>query len=133
MKGNTSAISAAIRLATGNATADNVSQGGLGARVDPVTGKLGKAVKVDEFFDEYHFSHHPDTREAIVGTEVPFWKEARELAERAHALLGGIPCAAWDIAVLEDGPVIVEGNWNGDTWIPQVDRKSGVEGEVGGD
>jgi hypothetical protein len=118
--GQVTPIAAALRLARGNATADNIVQGGLAAGVDLDTGRLGSAVLMDKRFDEYHFTHHPDTGALIAGTEVPYWNQVTDLATRAHARLGGIPCAAWDIAVLEDGPILVEGNWNGDTWLPQV-------------
>jgi hypothetical protein len=46
----------------------------------------------------------------IAGTRLPYWPESVELALRAHGRLGEIPCVGWDVAVLERGPLLLEGN-----------------------
>lgn len=117
--GGVTTVAAAIRIALGDSTADNVAQGGIAAGIDLTRGTLSEAVLIDKHFDEHRFSRHPDTGAQITGLELPDWGGIRGLAERGHSLLD-VPCLSWDIAILESGPVVVEANWNGDNWVPQV-------------
>ena len=54
------------------------------------------------------------------------WAETRALAERAHAAFPYKTAVGWDIAITEDGPVIVEGNS-----APCVDIIQRVDGPMG--
>lgn len=58
-------------------------------------------------------SHHPDTGVDLTEVIVPYWREALDLVVRAHrdvpefarfAFLG------WDVAIVEEGPVLIETN-----------------------
>lgn len=109
-----------LRMGTGKATADNFAQGGIASAADPETGVIGPARRVDEDHRTYVFTEHPDTGARIVGFRIPRWHEAIRLALTAHERLGPIPCVGWDVAVLEDGPVLIEGNWNPCTKLLQV-------------
>ena len=53
---------------------------------------------------------HPDTGTLIEGFQLPHWESAKRLVLRAHEALERIAVVGWDVAILEDGPVIVEGN-----------------------
>jgi hypothetical protein len=53
---------------------------------------------------------HPVTGGRITGRIVPYWPEVIALVREAHAKLGDRVVIGWDVAVLEDGPVIVEAN-----------------------
>jgi hypothetical protein len=101
-----------LRMGTGNATADNFAQGGIASVADRDTGTLGEARRVDKQHRTYVYQTHPDTGARIVGFQVPRWQESVRLALEAHQRLGNIPVVGWDVAVLPDGPVLLEGNWN---------------------
>lgn len=103
---------AVLRLATGDSIVDNAGQQGLLCVVDAATGTLREGCSAVPGHRQTKYPEHPDTGARIQGTTMPFWKEARELALRAHSQLGNVPCIGWDVAVVEDGPVLVEGNWN---------------------
>ena len=64
-------------------------------------------------------SHHPDTGGLIEGRVLPLWAETRALAERAHAAFADRHIIGWDMAILEDGPAIVEANGGPDTDMHQ--------------
>lgn len=100
---------AAFRMGVGRSIADNLSQGGMASPVELATGRLRVAVRMNApLFDEC--DEHPDTRRRISGTIVPYWDALVALATRAHAALPGIAIIGWDIAVTDDGPILVEAN-----------------------
>ena len=53
---------------------------------------------------------HPDSGHPIEGLTLPFWKAALDLAVNAHREFQEMPSVGWDVAITEDGPVLVEGN-----------------------
>ena len=63
---------------------------------------------------------HPDTDILFKDFEVPFYKEAVELATRAHRSLYNIKSIGWDIAITPDGPTFVEGNDNWEIALMQA-------------
>lgn len=102
-------LSAGYRMGVGAAIADNLSQGGMAAPVDVATGELGCAVRMNPpLYDEC--DEHPTTGRRISGTIVPFWDDVVSLTVRAHSALPRMAFVGWDVAVLADGPVLVEGN-----------------------
>jgi hypothetical protein len=50
---------------------------------------------------------------------VPFWPEVLELAARAHNVFSTMRFVGWDIAVLDQWPVLLEGNalWGSDVTV----------------
>jgi hypothetical protein len=95
------------RLSVGARPIDNFGAGGLAAPVDVATGRLGPAVSKASLTRIFR---HPDTGEAIVGSLLPFWEEVLALATRTHASFPRIPFVGWDVAILNGGPLLVEGN-----------------------
>jgi len=111
---------AVTKIAAGDNIADNYWRPGnlLGA-INPVTGRIcrtvtgsGEALVVDP--------SHPDTGEPITGTVLPDWPALLGLAKRAAANLPGVRTQAWDIAVTDRGPVLLEVNFGGDLNLAQL-------------
>lgn len=100
---------AAYKMPVGDAPADNFHYGGIVAPVDVTTGRLGPAIHRRGKLIA-GIERHPDLGTRIEGHEIPFWAEARQLVLRAHAAVPRIAAVGWDVAVLDDGPVLVEGN-----------------------
>lgn len=100
------------RMPIGDAPVDNFSLGGLAAPIDLSTGRLGRAIPKD--FRELPFGtdRHPATGAVIEGRQLPFWPEAISLAQRAHEAISwkGVPVIGWDVALLDEGPTLIEGN-----------------------
>jgi hypothetical protein len=113
-------LAAVLRMGTGDSTADNFAQGGIASAIDADTGVIGEARRIDEQHCTHVYQSHPDTGVPFAGYKVPFWNESVRLALDAHARLGTIACVGWDVAVLDDGPVLIEGNWNPCTKLLQV-------------
>ena len=117
---NPRVLATVLRMGTGKATADNFAQGGIASAVDVSTGIAGIARQLDEIHRTRTFVRHPDTDAQIEGFRVPYWAEVLSLAIDAHERLGAIACVGWDVAVVEDGPILLEGNWNPCTKLLQV-------------
>jgi hypothetical protein len=109
--GGWEATHAVLRMAVGtNTTVDNFHAGGIAAQVDLQTGMLGSATDVGLRPEMGWRECHPDTGARITGRLVPFWEETVRLAVRAHAAFSDRVVIGWDIAILSDGPIIIEGN-----------------------
>ena len=85
---------------------DNNCAGGLttypddnGLCINPATNELRE-----------HFDVHPVTGTKIVGFQIPLYEEALELSRQAAKVVPQIRYVGWDVAIAEDGPLIIEGN-----------------------
>lgn len=119
-EGEPEVMASMLRTSFGaNRTVDNLHAGGIGALVDVASGRLSKASNLGSDARLGWFSHHPDTGARIEGKTVPCWGEAKALAVEAHRHFHDRVVIGWDIAVLDDGPIFVEGNGNPDLDILQ--------------
>ncbi|HVZ02184.1 MAG TPA: sugar-transfer associated ATP-grasp domain-containing protein [Dongiaceae bacterium] len=89
---------------------DNIHAGGIAAPVDLATGRLGQASDLGRGPRFQWYDRHPLTGGRIAGRVLPFWPEAMALAARAHAAFGEWAVIGWDVAILADGPCLIEGN-----------------------
>jgi hypothetical protein len=96
-----------MKLARVGALVDNIGAGALAAHVHLETGRLSKAFVWPGLGV---WERHPDTDAQIEGFEVPFWREGLELATRAHERLTSADSLSWDIAITDEGPVLLEMN-----------------------
>lgn len=98
-----------MRIGRGGKVVDNGGQGGLICALDLATGKI-IAVR-DEMGISYQ--KHPDTGHELIGFQIPRWDEALELAKELSQVLPECPFVGWDLALTNDGWVVVEGNSRG--------------------
>jgi hypothetical protein len=118
--GGHEAVCALFRMAVGdNRLVDNFHAGGIAAPIDVATGTLGAATDWGLRPRHGWKTHHPDTGGEIAGRVLPLWAETRALAERAHAAFDDRHIIGWDMAILGDGPAIVEANGGPDTDMHQ--------------
>ncbi|HNB27748.1 MAG TPA: sugar-transfer associated ATP-grasp domain-containing protein [Alphaproteobacteria bacterium] len=92
------------------APVDNFHAGGIAAPIDIATGLLGQATTLDGGPEDSLLDRHPYTGAQIAGAAVPMWDEIMQLALRAHRVFDAHVVIGWDIAVIEDGPCLIEGN-----------------------
>jgi len=131
--GRCEATHAVFRMPNGpDARVDNFHAGGLAARVDIETGELGPGSDMGLRPNAAWHSSHPYTGAPLEGRKIPFWKETLALARQAHDSLSDWTVIGWDIAICDDGPVIVEGNCGPDLDIIQrADREPMGESRFG--
>ncbi len=118
--GKSVATNVAFRMAIGgNRVVDNFHQGGLAAAVDMTTGRIGMASDIGRYPAMGWRENHPVSGAAFAGRVLPFWKEAIALACEADAAFPSRTAIGWDVAMLKDGPCIIEGNGKPDLDIHQ--------------
>lgn len=98
-----------IRIGQGGRCMDNGGNGGIIAAIDYDTGIIKGAI--DERMNR--FVVHPDTGKTILGFRIPRWEEAKDLAVRLANVLPDMNYCGWDLALTDDGWVMVEANGKG--------------------
>lgn len=100
-------ITAFLRVGNNNSFVDNTSSGGMLTMID-----LNRGVTLfpgcDSDMNVYY--NHPTTKIKLEGIEIPYFNESKDLVEKLAYVVPEINYIAWDIAITDDGPVIVEGN-----------------------
>jgi hypothetical protein len=111
---------AVLRMArTAGIVVDNFHAGGIAAAVDLKTGIVGMATDLGLNRQTQWWGSHPTTGALIVGRRVPMWDRVADLACRAHGAFADQIVVGWDVAVLESGPRMIEGNKGPDLDIIQ--------------
>lgn len=95
-----------VRMGNGINSVDNFHSGGMYTVFDE-NGVITKPA-IDREGNVYE--NHPTTGEKIVGFQIPFYKESIELVKEACKVVPQIKYIGFDVALLEDGPVLIEGN-----------------------
>ena len=106
-----------LRVGNGVNAVDNFHAKGMGVNIDVETGKLcGDGIDKDL----NHFSEHPVTHVRYDGFQIPYFAEAKEMVLKAALESDKILVVGWDVAISENGPVIIEGNRRPGFDLPQV-------------
>lgn len=94
-----------MRMGQGKSYVDNLHSGGMMACINVDTG-IVETNAAD--FENKIFEYHPDTGVQIKGFKIPFFNEIKQLIEKAGE---GIPgYLGWDVAITENGPILIEVN-----------------------
>ena len=96
---------------TGGAKSDSWANGSIYVGIDTTT----RCLQRDGFYSPWHkngaiVTTHPDTNIEFEGFRIPFYDEAERICIDAHKLLYATFIVGWDVAITDDGPVIVECN-----------------------
>lgn len=116
-----------LKLTTGGNATDNFDDGNAGnyigwvnvetGRVEYAISRLGLGGEINE---------HPVTHKPIVGFEVPNWSQIVELLKDICINFPGLRIQSWDVALCEQGPVMLETNARGDLKPWQATCKRGL-------
>jgi len=89
---------------------DNTSVGALVTRIDLETGIMDKAFQITGGTRVRWLERHPETDRPITGVRIPDWGAVKTLCLDLCAAFPFLRYVGWDIAVTQDGPVVIEGN-----------------------
>ena len=125
-RANPEVMAAVFRMSIGvNRTVDNIHAGGIACGIELGSGMLGKASNLGSDARLGWLSRHPDTGAVIEGRSLPFWPEVKALAVLAHQAFADRIMIGWDLAILEDGPIVIEGNGGPDMDLMQRFMRTG--------
>ena len=114
------------KVAAGSNRADNFwRNGNMLAAVTKETGAVTRIIRGTGPMQE-EITQHPDTGATLLGTTVPCWQEALELARATARILPHVPLIGWDIAVTGSGPVLVEANNTPDFRLVEMCERRGA-------
>lgn len=96
-----------LRIGGGNSIVDNFHSGGMTCHIDMQTGRL---ITDAADMECNVFTHHPVTGVKFMGFQIPCFQEVLNMVTEAitkNKLEGYL---GWDIAIAEDGPILIEVN-----------------------
>lgn len=98
---------ATAKFGGGGKFVDNMENGGICCPIDMETGKICGCAHTSRLIN---FDCHPDTKVKLMGYQLPYVKEAIELAKKAALVVDDMRFIGWDVFIAPDGPGIIEGN-----------------------
>lgn len=115
------------KIPSPSAMSDNFWQeGSMIAAVDIDTGALTRC-RIGSGPDGRDIETHPVSGAAFAGVQLPCWQDALQLACDAHAVFPEFGIAGFDMAITQDGPVIVECNDNPFHMLYQLANGRGIK------
>jgi hypothetical protein len=107
-EGNIDIISGMVRMSVTDTHIDNISSGGCFVAIDINNGKLKKYGYYPS--NPAVLLQHPVTKTVFENFTIPYFIEAKELVLKTASLMPGLRLVGWDVAIGENGPLIIEGN-----------------------
>lgn len=118
---------AVLRVGLDGNKTDNWHGGGLGIKVEGGKLREGVLVKGAEIM---FVKRHPTTGFEFFDLEIPFWSECIEVVKRGARAFADTRAIGWDVAVTENGPLILEANVPFGAELLQMTQKGAFRGEV---
>ena len=111
-----------IKLPPPNAISDNSYTGCIMVSIDPNTGKLQRTgfTKYGNKIGHQNITSHYNSDIKFENYQIPFWKETKILIKKLHSIFPKLRFIGWDIAITNEGPVVIEGNSVGDILFEQL-------------
>ena len=100
-------IYACVRMGNSDRPVDNINAGGMYSPVDLESGKISLPACDKE---NIVYETHPITGCKIQGHQIPYWQESLEMCREAGMKIPEIGYVGWDVAITEDGPLLIEAN-----------------------
>jgi hypothetical protein len=109
------------KVARAHNITDNFHMGATGnllAWVNKNTGRIERVVSGMWPHGE-GVTHHPDTKQVLLGQTLPDWPQAIAMCLSAATCFPGLKLQHWDVAFCQGGPVLMELNTEADLGVPQ--------------
>lgn len=111
---------AVLKLPSRDNVADSFWRpGNLACNLDVRTGTITTVRSKDSFGTTDHTAH-PETGEPLLGETVPMWDRVLDLAHTCAPIFHPVRYQSMDIAVTQQGPVLIEINTGGGFDLPQL-------------
>ena len=112
--GSARTIACFIKVGRAGRCVDNAGSGGnVDAAVDIANGRIYNVIMFKGWRNIDKIDCHPDTGVLLDGMMIKNWAEIRRRVENFQQRMPFVKAAGWDIAITDNGPIIVEVN---DMW-----------------
>ena len=78
--------------------------------VDVETGEIKYAIQFEGWRNTKEIDSHPDSRQPLNGVLINNWQSIKSEVERFQQSFPFCKAVGWDIAITDDGPVVIEVN-----------------------
>lgn len=95
-----------VRVGNGKSV-DNLNSGGMATPINMETGIIDFPA-VDK--DNKVYYTHPISGTEFVGFKIPYFKKAVDMVKEAAFVVPEMRLIGWDVAITEDGPLLIEAN-----------------------
>ena len=100
-----------IKIGRSNKCVDNAGGGGnVDAIVNEESGELKHVIQFDGLGKIQDITHHPDSGTLLEGVKILHWNEIVAQVLHFQECFPYCKAAGWDIAITDDGPVVIEVN-----------------------
>lgn|SRR5699024_4660589 len=116
---NVKLLGASLRMGNGK----HIDNGGIYVSVNIENGRIDSIAYTN---DGKRYKNHPITKHSLVGFQVPFWDELIEICKKAAFEVPDIRCVGWDVAITNEGPLLIEGNDRWSRFLWQLPKQQGL-------
>lgn len=119
-----------IKIGRSGSDVDNAGSGGnVDCAIDITSGRLYNVLEFNSWEDIKSITHHPDSKTQIEGCYIENWEAIVKQVCDYQARIPQLKVIGWDIAITDDGPIVIEiNNWWDTTgqlfinrgWKPEV-------------
>ena len=95
----------------------NLHQGAIGLGIDIASGVTTNAILIDN-----DITHHPDTNEALINQQIPYWQTVIKMSQAA-ARKAPLKYLGIDISISDKGPILLEINVRPGLQIQNANQK----------
>jgi glutathione synthase/RimK-type ligase-like ATP-grasp enzyme len=114
-----------LKIPSSSNIADNYwRKGNIIADLDPGSGVIRRAIR-GRGIDTEELDNHPETGDKLVGLQLPYWNELKNVNHICARLFAPVRYNTLDIALTQDGPMVIEVNTGGSFELPQLASGSG--------
>ena len=112
--GTARVIATFMKIGRAGKCVDNAGDGGnVDVCVDTDTGEIKYAIQYDGWRNVKDIEKHPDSGNQLNGVVIENWQSIKEDVKRFQQAFPYCKAAGWDIAITDEGPVVIEVN---DLW-----------------
>ena len=109
--GSAKVIAAFFKIGRAGKCVDNAGNGGnVDTSVDVKTGEIKYAIQFDGWRNIKEIDRHPDSGANLNGVRIEGWESIKEEVKRFQQAFPFCKAAGWDIAITDNGPVVIEVN-----------------------
>ena len=109
--GSAQVIATFIKIGRAGKCVDNAGGGGnVDVCVDTETGEIKYAIQYDGWRNIKEIENHPDSGNQLNGVVIENWQAIKEEVKRFQQAFPYCKAAGWDIAITDEGPVVIEVN-----------------------